>query len=556
MSATTAEPKRGAAATAASRRLRREVLLTVVAGALALGVYAVVQLLLLEGPRPYDPSKYFATAVEFPHVPRDLFTQRIGLVAPVRLAVLAFGPSEASLYAVPIASGLLLAAAVYATMLVLFGDRLAAALAALVTVLNPSYLVNSSFIFPDTTAAATFSAGILCLILGAGRAGAVAGRRANVAAACAGVLFGWTYLVREFSPVLLPVVVVAIVLLRYPPRRAALVAAAACATAALELVYGLVRYGDPLAHLHDLLQRGGQVPVQGELDSVLDVLLALPRVLLTWRAGWAFVLLLLVFLVAAAVLHDRRLWLLAGWCFGFWAFMTAVGLASLPSGRWILNVSSIRYWYPLFPPLVMGAFGGTLLLARAWMPSSLGTGIRRLAGPVVAGAAVVVLVPGIAEFRHCAALDVWPNDPQERWHELRSWFATPEAQRYDVLWTDEKTGRLVPAYASTTFGRRLWSGRVEAFPDAGRRVVPPQDRPRSLVLVHKDRLRPGAADEAWLDRLRAGWSPLFVTSDGRMVALAAAPAGGTLVSAGDWWRLPSPERPKPGHCGARPGGKG
>jgi hypothetical protein len=551
MSVTTGHPKTGSAATPSAHRRRREVGVTLIAGGFALAVYGILQVLLLEGPRPYDPSKYFETAVDFPDVPRDLFTQRIGLIAAVRVAVLAFGPSEAALYAVPIASGLLLAAAVYGIVIVLFGDRVAAAGAALVMVLNPSYLVNSSFIFPDNTAVATFTAGFFFLVLGGARADAHGSRGASLAAVCGGVLFGWTYLVRDFSPILVPVVVVAIVLLRYPARRAVLLGATALATASLELVYGFVRYGDPLSHLHDVFDRTPKSHVQGELDGVADVFLVFPRLLVSWHTGWAILLLFALFVVALATLRDRRLWLVGAWCFSFWAFMTAVGLASLPSGRWILNVSSVRYWYPLFPPLVMGAFGGVVLMVRAWVPGSVVDHVRRALVPVLAA---IVIVPGVAEFEQCSELDVWPNDPAQRWHELRSWLGTPDAQRYAVIWTDVKTRRLVPAFATTTFGDPLWNGHVKAFPARGRRVVPPADVPRSLILVHKDRFRPGAPeDTAWLQTLRGEWSPLFTTADGRMVVLAHEPPRRVFATVGDWWTVSMPRKPMASHCGARPG---
>lgn len=85
-----------------------------------LAVYVLVQLLVLQGPHAFDPARYFQIAVNYPHVPENLWSLRIGLVLPARLGVLALGSSEAALYAVPIAFGLALTAAVYVTMLVLF----------------------------------------------------------------------------------------------------------------------------------------------------------------------------------------------------------------------------------------------------------------------------------------------------------------------------------------------------------------------------------------------------------------------------------------------------
>jgi hypothetical protein len=529
---------------AALRRARPAAILDWAVAGLVLLVVAVAQLVFRQGPQPFDPAKYFQTAVDFPDAPADHWTLRIGLVAPVRLAVLVFGPSEAALYAVPFAAGLLLAGAVYGTMLLLFRDRLLAAAAALVTALSNDFLLRSGAILPDTAATATFTAGIFLFVLGARQRG----RTGIAAAASAGVLFGLTYLIREFSPILLPVVVAAGLLLRCPLRRAAVVAGAAVATAALELVYGLVQHGDPLVHVRLLLSweerpsgsvEPGTVLVRDQLDSLLDTLAVFPRLVLAWDTGWALLGLVAIFLVALVVrFRDRRLWLLGAWAGGYWLAMALLGLGSLPSGRWLLNITSVRYWFPLFPALVMGAFAGIgLLLPRH----------RRLVGGVTAAhaaavaAAALFLGPGLAEFERCADREAWPNDTRERWYELRSWFATPGADEFAVLATDPETLRLVPAFTSTTFGRPLWRGTVTALPVD-------LDRYDVLVLVHRARL--GESEEPLIDELTRGRVPVFASGDGEMILLAGESAEAAAVPS-----LPQPKRApaaERGTCGTRP----
>jgi hypothetical protein len=548
------------------RKLIRKAPLDYVIGGAVLGLYLIVQLLLLEGPRPLDSAKYFDTAVDFPNVPIDLWTLRIGLIAPIRIAVLVFGPSEAALYAVPIAAGLLLTAAVYGTMLLLFRDRALAAAAALVTVLNPSYLYYSSHIYPDALAAAAFTAGFFFLVLAAVRAESGArGWIPALAVVCAGVLFGWTYLIREFSPFLLPTVAVAVVLLRYSVRRVVLLAGVALLTAGLQLVYGLVRYGDPFIHAHRLLNRresgfgrGGGMDrrmerIQSHLDNVVDTMIVFPRLVLTWRTGWLFLLLIVVFVIALALVRDRRFWIFAAWGLSFWAIMTLIGLGELPSGRWILNVTNVRYWYPFFPGLVMGALGGMWLLLQRWLPTLRGV---RLAPAVVVAFALVTVGPGLAEFKNCADQRTRWNDTAGRWQELRSWFATPAAEQFDTVWTDVTTQRLVPAYTATTFGRRLWHGEVETFVDAGGHVPVGTDISRSLLLVLKDRFRARVRQpEKRLEELRREWSPVFITNDGYMVLLAheSSTTSHTAQVKGEWWELASgPRRVDPGTCGRNP----
>ena len=540
-----------------ARRLSSDRALDLVVGAIVLGLYAAVQFAFLQGPYPFDSAKYFRTAVDFPSVPADIWTLRIGLVVPVRLAVLVFGPSEAALYAVPIAVGLVLAAAVYGTMLLLFGDRIVAAGAALVTVLNTNYLLKSSSIFPDTTATATFTAGFFCLLAGARRWEGRGERWGpTVLAVCAGVLFGWTYLIREFSWVLVPAALAGLALLRYPVRRVAILFGAALATVSLELLYGFVRYREPFIHARVLRDERFRPPrtdasviehIQGELDSLFDTIIAFPRVLVAWQTGWIFLLLLAMFLVVlGARFRDTRVWLLAAWCFSFWLLMAVLGLGSLPSGRWIVNITIIRYWYPIFPPLVMGAFAALALL----IPRR-----RLIAGavPLVGAAAVLltslVLVPSLIEFRHCEAKNVWVNDPAERWYQLRAWFATPQADRYDALWTDVKAYRLLPAFTSSRFGNPLWEGAVNTLSQKRGQVLPPAGRPRSLILVNRGPSR--AVTE--IEEVRREWSPIFVSDDGRMILLAHASAP-TSEARGpeNWWSLsegPLINPAEPGTCG-------
>ena len=513
-----------------------------VVGGVVVALYAAVQLAFLQGPHPYDPAKYFRAGIQFPTLVADYWTLRIGLLAPVRAAVAAVGPSEAALYAVPLLAGVALAVSVYVTMSLLFRDRALAAAAALVTVLNPSFLLNSSHLFPDTTATATFTAGFLCLVAGAlpGSAGP-RGRLRAASLVLAGALFGWTYLTREFSPILVPAVLGAGLLLRYPIRGLLVLAAAALGTFCVELVYGLARFGDPFVHARTLLaRRDAQIAphraqrmeeIQRQLDGPFDTMLVLPRLLLSWQSGWAPIALIALFVVALARFRDRRLWLFGIWIFSFWAALTVVGLSFDRSGGWLLNITNVRYWYPLFPALVMGAFGGLALLVRKYAPARRGCWLTGIAGLLLAAS---TLVPGLVEYSRCSDRAVWRTVPFARLHELRSWLETPEAERYEILWTDPRTYRLAPVATRATFGGRLWHGRLQRVgPAIG---IHERDLQRSLVVFHNTRFVPSRA--RMRRALRRDWVPVFVSGDGRMAALAHASSGAAAATAAGerWWR--------------------
>jgi hypothetical protein len=543
------------------RHQPRSIILDWAIGGLVLLVCLLVEIAFLQGPHPYDPATYFRTALDFPSVPSNLFTLRIGLVGSIRAAMFVFGPSEATLYAVPIvASALVLPAAVYATMILMFGDRIGAAAAAMVTVLNTNYLLNASSAFPDTVGTATFAAGFLFLVLGWVREDrAIA---ASVFTLCAGALFGWTYLIREFSFVLLPAVIAAAVLMRYPMRRVVLLMSAFVATASLELLYGTLVYGRPFEHIQALLGRG-DTPfsqarhirtehIQSQLSTPLDTLVVFPRLVLSWRVGWAFLLLVAIFIVGLARLRDRRLWILGVWCFGFWLFMAVIGLGTLPSGRWILNITNIRYWYPMLPALVMGAFGTLVLVIRSVSPNRRAVLATQAVTVLLA---LLVLAPGFVEFRNCASAHPWRNDPGQRWNDLRDWFSRPEARQYDRVLTDFQTFRLLPAFIRTTFGHPVWPGSVKKFTLSGRGISPRKEAEHTLILIHIDRFRflPGAQQR--LNELRRDWAPVFKSQDGRMIILAnrSVTEGEAFEAQRQWWNLaayPSAERPR--YCGLSP----
>ena len=538
---------------------RLALLFDILVGMLVLTVYALVQLKFLLGPQPFDPAKYFATGFNFPSVSADLWTLRIGLLVPVRAAVVLLGRSEAALYAVPLGAGVVLAAAVYGTMILLFKDRVVAAAAALVTVLNTSYLLNSSFIFPDTVATATITAGFFFLVLGGRRVEVGSRVVAQAAVVCAGVFFGWSYLIREFSPVLLPAVVAGVFLLHYPWRRVVLLVGAAVTTASLELLYGLVRYGEPLIHLNELRSRGDRPfsaqaaraeHIQEQLGNPVDSLMVFPRLLLSWQVGWVVLLLVAVFVVAALWLRDWRLWFLAAWCFGFWAVMILFGAWKLPSGRWIINVTNIRYWYPIFPALAMGAFGGSYLLIRRIVPTMRGALIAQALAVVLALGA---LTPGFVEFSHCETKDLWRNDPKAPWDDLRSWFASEQAKRFDAVFTDKSSSWLLPAFIRTTFGDKVWTGSVRRYPDPPNRFVDGQNLGSTLVLVNMDRYRAshrGGGDP--LVALSREWSPVFSSEDGRMVVLAHKPDAERSTGEPAWLTAQESDASQRSGCGLSP----
>ncbi|HET7310565.1 MAG TPA: hypothetical protein VFJ17_04505 [Mycobacteriales bacterium] len=513
-------------------------------------VFLVAQALLLHGPQPYDPGNYFRSALNFPNVPADAWTLRIGLMGPLAMIVRSLGPSELTLFAIPVTASAVLAASVFGIIRVLFHDRLVAVCAALVVVLNQDYLLDSTSLFPDVLATAVFAAGLFFLLLARDREQPVLEdqpaledqpgdrkrRRPSaptVAAAVAGALFGWTYLIREFSPVLFPVVLLALVLWRYPRRRTLVVVGSAAIVICIEFVYGYVRYGNALERLkvlttlrssHELAQ---WTPYFKRVHNIPEAAWVLPRTLLTWRTGWPVLLLLVVFIVGVARFRDRRLWLLAAWLGIYWAMMAVLGGVRTKYGAPRLGIGYVRYWYPALPAFLMGGIAAVWLFVRgSGDPPPRRRKVAHLAVVVVALAAVV---PGVVEYSGCESKDVWDTEPLQRWEQVAGWLATPTAARYDRIMSDVPSRRMLPAFTRTAIGKIVWHGKLGVIPLGDLSLRPSRD---TLVLVDR---RHGPTDI--MQRLGPHWSLTFVTSDG-VIGIMAKHVRSASPAALMRWQLP------------------
>lgn len=513
-----------------------------IVGAVTVGIYLIVQLLLLQAPMPYDPARYFNDGGDFPDIPANLWTTRSGVLIPVSIARALFGHSEAAFYAIPILTGMLLVGTVYALVVMLFHNRGLAVAAGLLVALNPYLLLNSSQIFPDTMAAATFALGFLVLFA-AGRRMREQGlaRATLVLFAIAGVIFGATYLIREFTVVLFPLVGLALLQLRVPWRAFFVLAGGAAVTWFIEPLYGQLVFDRPLVHFKLLFgrnEKGFREQTAARVDNYydqiegpLDALAVLPRLLTSFNVGWLFLVLVAAFAIALVVTRDRRLQLLGAWCFGFWAIMVVIGLGRLPSGRWILNVTNLRYWTPIFPPLVAGGVGGLYLLIRRMRlpPRALALSVA----PVL-GFALITSSLGSIEYARCEDANVWRAPARDRWSEFRDFLRSSDGETFTDIWTDPWTLTNGGIYKRSIFGKEVWDGTVRPIRKA--QYISGIADPTDLLLVQRPYFAPsipGASDVIE----PKDWVPVFASSDRNLVALTHRSNGdnGSSVEAGQWW---------------------
>lgn len=514
-----------------------------VAVAVLVVVVVAVQLWFLKPPWIYDPADYYASAQRWPDVFIHHRPLRVGLVLPVRVLQELFGLSEASWYGVPLAAVVGLAVSTYAVGRLLF-TRLVGFAAGVLVVCNPYVLTWSSQIFPDVPSTALFTAGVAVVLLVAQRRGG--GQPLEVAdhvlLATAGALLGWSYLVREFIVVLFPVVAAILLLRRVRWQALATVAGSALAVFAAETAFNAWQYGDPLIRLREIIEKP-EVPAdaQRQLEriaerreargGVLDRLLLLPRLLDRFATGP--LLLALGATTVAGLWADarRRALPLVVWAAAIWGVLIGLSFIEVNAGQAILHPNMMRYWYPLFPPLLLAGLGGAWLLCRR-VPVP-----RAIPSTIVALLAAAILLPGIR------AIDNQPGTVAagaDHYRELRTHLATtaPDAS---TLWTDHRTGRVIDVFLTTPFGQQVWDGRVRWY-SVNRDQRSEEQLAGSLVLLEDEFFEPRHSNARgsvpdWLMAIPDSWDVRWMSDNSEIALMDTARGDDRLV--GRW--TPGPD---------------
>jgi hypothetical protein len=457
-----------------------------VPGALVVVVYLAAQLLFRMPLFPSDQVIYYRAAAAFPDVAAEHWQLRVGLLIPVKVTMWLFGQAEAAYYVVPIAAGMLLAWSTYMIGALLF-DRGIGFVAGIAGTVNSLVLLDSSLL-PDVLASALF-ASAMALVLWVCKTRpqhATLARRELGALAGAGVLLGWSYLAREFVAFLFVLVPIAFALWRVNWRPAlAAVAAPAFAVFLGECLLNLIVHGEPFVRLSVAAGHG-----QGALDPAVAatfqnqpmsvILMRLPEALLEQPEGLWTVVGLAALLSMAALKRSRALVILALWILAFWIPLTLLGGILDPSSP-SLRIQKIRYWFPIFPALYVGAvavlaYGGALAAERLPQGS-----LRRAVPSALLGFALAVSLV-VTTVHLSAQTDAFRSTGATHLDALRRYL---ERSPVTTVWTDSRTASMLPISLAGDFGSgRTWKGAIQVLTPA---ALPALERPsggRVAVVVY------------------------------------------------------------------------
>lgn len=470
-----------------------------------------------------DALDYFSTAQLLPEVTPTHRHLRIGMIWPLWALIQSVGYVEAAYYLLPWLACFLLGFSTWWLGRSLFCARVGW-VGGLVVMLLPPYAMHVSMLLPDYLSVGLFTLGVAAV-----SHGSCVRWRAGISLQLllfgAGVLVGWSYLVREFVAAFFPCLGAAMLLLRVPVRGWVSFCLGALLVYGLEPLWGWLVYGDPFIRLS---VAGGPRDTRLPLSmDVVDVLLQFPTRFLGRAGGEALAGFMVFGLVAAGVgaVRGGRSWrVLAVWALPGWAFFTVIALLPilmLGEGSTYLRMHLFRYWAMILPPVVLGAVAGVFAI-HDWL-------LRRGVGGRVVPSAVLVLLLAVPAWGVALGLKQLSAHPSlvrnsADYQEFRDFVASGALP--PVIWMDSATtvsaDKSLPMYMRSWAGRETyWDGEVRALNSSRNDWVARAEVKGGYVVMDRSR-SDRIFSRATPDYFRAPesvWQAVFRSSNGRILVL-------------------------------------
>ncbi len=413
-----------------------------------------------------DQMEYYMAAVEFPHLPNrpDIGRMRIGLILPVALLYRIFGSAEITYYCAPILSTAMLSISIYLIGKALFSRRVGF-FSAVWVLLIPNLILEFGHLLPDIPAAACASSAFALLFTLWGdqkKEHNFSSRRSKWLFFLCGLIFGWSYLIKEYLAILFFLIPLTFWLLKIPWRCLIPLALGMLLMFGLEVILSTLYYQNPLARFLAASPRETEGFIEKDVGRILTYF-----AYLLLRAGGEGVLALMglgvAHSIAGTIKKDQRHAFLLGWFLLIYLLFSFAALLPVLfgwQGSVLMRLHKFRYWIPILPPLVIGA-AATLdhistLLAAKWKIK-----------PAYASNLCLILIFSLVSFRSISAIK---NDPdfirnnKEHYLELRAYLRENDDAQ-DVIWIDRDNKRafaqVLPMYIRTPVGKLIWHGKFK-----------------------------------------------------------------------------------------------
>ena len=492
---------------------RRYILTAIIISLLAI----ILQLIFLNPPILSDQMEYYYWSMRFPHWPEtpNLEITRIGLVLPIAVLYRIFGPAEISYYLFQVVSLGVLATCIFLIASSFFTYRIGV-FSALWTLLIPNLLLESGHLSPDIPATALFLSGCTLIQLG-NRSKKWHFSQYSWLLFFAGLLFGWSYLVKESTAILFPLIPVLFWVLDIPLRRLIPVALGMLSMLILEMAFGIVFFNNPLFHFMAASPR----ETVGDIQENVGVNLVYLARLLDKTNGFGTLVILILGAVNAlvhSIKREKRFLFLLAWAALVYIVFTFVGLLPVIldwEDRVLLRLHKFRYWIPLIPPLVISGVAWSNQAVETL--SQKFTGIKNKSKSYFWILSLLILVaanlPGIVVINKDPDLI---RNGADHYLEFRQ-FLKEQGQDIDTIWIDRDNqrafDRILPFYTRTFFGNQFWNGQFK-YINTGGQYLRADEIVGGYIIIDRYFMDPNLSDApSFLTQPPPNWSIEFLSEN-------------------------------------------
>ena len=503
------------------KTLNIDLLLIIILVFVAIGV----QFIFLNPPILSDQMEYYITAVRFPHLPDNpnIGSMRIGLELPVALLYRIFGTSEVAYYTVPILSAALLSLSIYFIGKSLFSRRVGF-FSGLWVIFIPNLIQDAGHLLPDLPATACSAAAFAVLYTYFGdkqQKRDYTSRGSLFIFILAGLLFGWSYLVKEYLAILFLLIPLVFWILDIPYRHLIPVAVSMLLMYSIEVAVGIIYYQNPLIRFLAASPRETTGEIQKDVSRIVNYF-----ALLLVKDGGEGILTLMGFgvlnsLVRSFKKQKSHIFLLS-WVLLIYVLFTIAGLLPVIfkwEGIVLLRLHKFRYWVPILPPLVISAVA-MLDAFLAWIKGLLPK--IRISENVFISFFLVVFLSVTAGY----GINSIKNDPDfirngaDQYLELRAYLKANDNPD-DIIWIDRDNKRaferILPMYIRNPFGKLIWHGSTK-YINTENLYLRAEEIDQGYIIVDRDFMTPSSSLPSYLYDAPDNWQLVF-ESENKKLAL-------------------------------------
>jgi 4-amino-4-deoxy-L-arabinose transferase-like glycosyltransferase len=484
-----------------------------------------IQFIFLNPPILSDQMEYYITAVRFPHLPSNpnIGSMRIGLELPVALLYRIFGTSEVAYYTVPILSAALLSVSIYLIGKSLFSRRVGF-FSGLWVIFIPNLVQDAGHLLPDLPATACSAAAFAVLFAYFGdkeRKRDFSSKSSLWIFILTGLLFGWSYLIKEYLAILFLLIPLVFGMLEFPYRHLLPVAISMLLMYGIEVAVGIIYYRNPLIRFLAASPRETTGEIQKDVSRIVNYF-----ALLLIKEGGEGILALMGLGVLNSLLRSFRkqkshIFLLT-WVLLIYVLFTFAGLLPVIfnwEGIVLLRLHKFRYWVPILPPLVIGAVA-MLDAFFAWLKGHLPK-VKISENAFVTFFLVVFLTLTAAR-----GINSIKNDPDfirngaDQYLELRAYLKANDNPN-DIIWIDRGNKRaferILPMYIRNPFGKLIWHGSTK-YINTDNLYLRADEIDQGYIIVDRDFMTPSSSLPSYLYDAPDGWLLVF-ESENKKLAL-------------------------------------